>query len=200
MHSAVAPQSMSTAPPAPVGTTGARAARRIPRIRLTSRVAADRMAPVLPAETNASAAPFFSRLRPTVREESFFSLKAVAGLSHISTTSEAWAISTPGGRSSTPSSLSTFRISSPRPTRTTSTPSSRTALSAPRTLETGALSPPMASTMIFMQLPSFVCLGPFRRRAFGGRPHPPSAGRFRARAVTASRRVVHPSAPGDNPR
>ena len=144
---------MSTAPPPPVGTTGAMAARRMPRMRLTISVAADNSAPVLPAETKAAPSPFFSRFRPTVREESFFSLKAVAGLSHISTTSEAWTISSPGGSSPMPSSLSTLRMSSPRPTRMTSTPSSRTAARAPRTLETGALSPPMASTMIFICSP-----------------------------------------------
>ena len=88
---------MSTAPPFPVGTTGARAARRMPRMRLTSRVAAASRAPVEPAETKASPLPSLSRLSPTVREESFFSRKAVAGLSHISTTSLAWAISTPAG-------------------------------------------------------------------------------------------------------
>ena len=150
VHSAVAPQSMSTAPPLAVGTTGAMAARRMPRTRLTSSVAAESRAPVLPALTKASPLPSFRRLSPTVREESFFSRKAVAGLSQISTTSEAWAISSPAGSSLSPISSSTRRISSPRPTSTTSTPCSRTAASAPLTLEAGALSPPMASTIIFI--------------------------------------------------
>ena len=78
-------------------------------------------------------------------------MKAVAGLSQISTTWSAWAISTPAGSVSMPSSLRQRRMSSPRPTRTTSTPYSFTACSAPRTLHWGALSPPMASTMIFMK-------------------------------------------------
>ena len=86
MPSAVAPQSTSTAPPPPVGTTGAMAARRMPRMRLTSSVAAASSAPVDPADTKASPSPLFSRFSPTVRDESFFSLNAVAGLSHISTT------------------------------------------------------------------------------------------------------------------
>ena len=83
----MAPQSMSTAPPFPVGTTGARAARRMPLIRLVTRVAPDSSAPVEPAETKASPAPSLRRVSPTVREESFFFRNAVAGSSHISTTS-----------------------------------------------------------------------------------------------------------------
>ncbi len=86
MPPAVAPQSTKTAPPPPVGTTGAMAARRMPLIRFTSRVAPASSAPVEPADTKASPPPFFTMFSPTVREESFFSLKAVAGLSHISTT------------------------------------------------------------------------------------------------------------------
>ena len=48
--SAVAPQSMSTEPPPPVGTTGAIAARRIPLMRFTKSVAPDSSAPVEPAQ------------------------------------------------------------------------------------------------------------------------------------------------------
>ena len=152
----MAPASMRMAPPFPVGTTGARAARRMPLMRLMSRVAAPSRAPVDPADTKASPSPFFSRFSPTVREESFFSRKAVAGLSQISTTSEAWAISTPAGRSWMPLSLSTFRISSPRPTRVMSTPYALLAWMAPMTGAWGALSPPMASTMIFMSSSFFL--------------------------------------------
>ena len=105
----------------------------MPRMRLTTRVAPDSSAPVDPAETKASPSPLFSRFRPTVREESFFSRKAVAGLSHISTTSLAWAISTPAGSSLMPLSSRTFRMVSPRPTRITPTPYSRLASTAPIT-------------------------------------------------------------------
>ena len=55
----------------------------------------------------------------------------------------------PAGRSPMPSSASTLRISSPRPTRVISVLNSSAAASAPRTALPGALSPPMASTMIF---------------------------------------------------
>ena len=129
----MAPASISTAPPFPVGTTGASAARRIPRIRLISRGAAPSRAPVEPADTKASPSPALSRFSPTVREESFFSRKAVAGLSQISTTSEAWAISTPAGSSRMPFSSRTFRMSSPRPTRVMPTPYSLFAWMAPMT-------------------------------------------------------------------
>ena len=109
-----------------------------------------------------------SRLSPTVREESFFSRKAVAGLSHISTTSLAWAISTPAGSSWMPFSSSTFRMASPRPTRMISTPYSRLAWTAPITGAWGALSPPMASTMIFIPLTFFLLL--YQRPGLVGQP------------------------------
>ena len=63
VHSAVAPQSMSTMLPVALGTTGAKAARRMPRIRLTIRVAADSRAPVDPAETKASPLPLLEQVQ-----------------------------------------------------------------------------------------------------------------------------------------
>ena len=100
VHSTLAPQSISTAPsPSMVGITGARAARRMPLMRLVIRVAAESRAPVLPAETMASPTPSRSRFRATVREESFFSRKALEGLSSMLMTWSAWTISTPRGRS-----------------------------------------------------------------------------------------------------
>jgi hypothetical protein len=96
-------------------------------IRLATRVAPDSRAPVDPAETKASPVPSFSRFSPTVREESFFFRKAVAGSSHISTTSLAWLTATPEGRSLIPLSARVLRISSPLPTRMMSTPYSRLA-------------------------------------------------------------------------
>ena len=86
VHSALAPASMRTAPPAPVGTMGATAARRMPGMRRTMRVPAESRAPVLPAEIKASPLPSFSIRRPTDMEESFFSCQAVEGLSQISMT------------------------------------------------------------------------------------------------------------------
>ena len=125
----------------------------MPLIRLVTRVAPDSSAPVDPAETKASPSPSLRRFSPTVREESFFFRKAVAGSSHTSTTSLAWVTATPAGRSLMPLPASTLRISSPLPTRMMSTPYSLLAWMAPITGAWGALSPPMASTMIFMVIP-----------------------------------------------
>ena len=121
----------------------------MPLILLTMSVAPERRAPVEPAEIIASALPSFKSLRATVMEESDFSRVTVAGSSSISTTSEAFAISTPDGRSLYPSSLIDLKISSPFPTRTIFAPNSSCASSAPFTISRGALSPPIASITIF---------------------------------------------------
>ena len=94
MHSTFAPQSMSMMPCSPAGRTGAMAARRMPRMRLTMRVAPVRSAPVEPAETTASPLPSRRRFRATVMEESFLRLVAVLGSSSMVTTSRASTIST----------------------------------------------------------------------------------------------------------
>ena len=154
--SAVAPQSMSTIFPFAVGTTGASAARRMPRMRLMSRVAAESSAPVEPAETKASPFLALSRFRPTVMEESGLSLKARAGLSSMVMTSLAGAISTPWGRSVLPSLFRQSRMTASGPVKIISTPKSSAARRAPSTGARGALSPPMASTIIFI---SFAFLG-----------------------------------------
>ncbi len=142
---------MSTALPFAVGMVGASAARRRPRMRLTRSVAPASSAPVLPAQTKPSALPSRSRVSPTVREESFFCLKAVAGSSQISTTSDASAISTPAGSALQPHCCAAFRISALRPARMMSAPYFSCAISAPFTGARGAKSPPIASTMIFMR-------------------------------------------------
>jgi len=139
--------------PVALGTTGAKAARRMPRIRLTIRVAADSRAPVDPAETKASPFPSLSRFRPTVMEESGFSLKARAGLSSMSMTWLAGTISMPWGGAWWPSLARQAVMSSVRPVRRISTPRSFWARRAPSMGAWGALSPPMASTIIFIGVP-----------------------------------------------
>ena len=121
----------------------------MPRIRFTSSVAPASSAPVDPAETNASPSPARNRFSPTVKEESFFTLKAVAGSSAISTTSEASRISTPEGRVFSPQASTARSTSAARPTRMISTPWVLLASKAPCTTAWGALSPPIASTIIF---------------------------------------------------
>ena len=55
---------------------------------------------------------FLDMVSPTVREESFFRLNAVAGSSAISTTSVAHLISTPVGSVFSPQSRRAFKIAS----------------------------------------------------------------------------------------
>ena len=152
MHSTLAPQSMSRLPPLPVGMMGARAARRMPRMRLTYMVEPTSTAPVLPPETRASPFPSPSMRRPTAKEESFFSLVTLVALSHISITSGAFTTSSLSVTSLLWARSRQARISLSRPTRITSAPSSRAASTAPSTVLWGALSPPIASKMIFIRL------------------------------------------------
>ena len=67
----------------------------------------------------------------------------------------AWVTATPAGRSLMPLAARVLRMSSPRPTRMISTPYSRLACTAPITGAWGALSPPIASTTIFIDFPLF---------------------------------------------
>ena len=168
VHSAFAPASMRMAWPSFVGRTGENAARRIPRMRLTSSVAAVSSAPVLPAEMNASCrrpAPAF--LHPARAKSSDRCFTTAAGSQCMSTTSSALASSTPSGSVSQPWAFMLARISAPRPTRTICTPNSFAASSAPRTTASGALSPPIASRMIFMPVPSFLHGLQVRKRPVG---------------------------------
>ena len=146
----MAPQSMSTALPPVVGITGAIAARRMPRMRLVIRVAPASKAPVDPAETRASALPSRSRVRPTPMEVSFLCRNTLEGSSHISTVSVVWTISIPRGMVSWPQSRSARRMASVSPVSSTSTPQCSMPSRAPFTISSGALSPPMASMMIFI--------------------------------------------------
>ena len=114
-------------------------------MRFTMSVAPVSSAPVLPAETTASPFPSLSRFSATVMEESFLRLVAVLGSSSIVTTSRASTISI----SEQPSSARQAFTSSSLPTSTISTPSSFFALTAPLTTAAGALSPPIASMIIF---------------------------------------------------
>ena len=132
---------MSMTPRAPFGSTGARAARRMPGMRLAVSVAPVSRAPVLPADTTASPSPARSILSATAMLESFLRRVAVLGSSSMVMTSRASTMS--AFASPTRGSILSFW-----PMSVTSTPSSLAALSAPRTGELGALSPPMASISI----------------------------------------------------
>src|SRR5256886_1513568 len=129
-----------------VGNIPHSAGRSIPRMRRGTRSAAAIVAPVLPADTTASASPCLTIAVATPIDVSARRRSAVAGCSSIPTTSCAARIVMPGGISA-PRSL---RIGSSRPTRTRSDgpPFSRYNR-APRTISSGAWSPPIASTAIF---------------------------------------------------
>jgi hypothetical protein len=76
--------------PLAVGTAAQIAGRSIPGIIFMTNLEIAISAPVLPAETQASASPFLTRFTATRIDESFLLRKAREGDSCISTTSEAW--------------------------------------------------------------------------------------------------------------
>ena len=77
----LAPQSKRSEGSAAVGSKCARGVLLTPLALPTINCPPARIAPVLPAEIKASAFPSFRRLRPTTRDESFFSLTAFTGAS-----------------------------------------------------------------------------------------------------------------------
>ena len=147
----MAPQSISTALPVVVGMTGAIAARRMPWIRLVISVAPVSSAPVEPADTAASPSPSRSIVNAAPMEVSFFRRNTVAGSSHISTVSVVGRRVTPCGSVAAPHRAAAARMAASSPVRTMSQPKRLWALSAPLTISSGALSPPMASMMIFTE-------------------------------------------------
>ena len=108
-------------------------------------------APVEPAETKASPSPAASMRRPTTMDESFLPRMAAVGSSHISMVSEASATVMPA--ISMPFSRAQASMSRLRPTAVICTPYSRTAAAAPSRISFGALSPPIASMMMFITFP-----------------------------------------------
>ena len=82
-------QSISRDTPFAVGINGASGGRSIPLIRPTSVCPPTSIAPELPADTNASASPFFTSFIPTTMDESFFLRIAFTGGSAVSITSVA---------------------------------------------------------------------------------------------------------------
>ena len=120
-------------------------------MRLVMRVAPVSRAPVEPAETSASPFPSRSMVSPTPMEVSFLRRNTVAGSSHISTVSVVAAISMPAGSSCAPHWASASRMAFSSPVSTMSTPQCFCPARAPFTISSGALSPPMASRMIFIR-------------------------------------------------
>ncbi len=147
----MAPQSIRSAGPLAVGITGASGERSTPFILPTTNWPPTSIAPVLPAETNASASPCFTRFIPTTIDEFFFFLIAITGGSSKPIISSACTMLI------RPLSYvylsSSFFISSVLPARIILMPgTSFNASTAPFTGASGALSPPIASTTTFIVL------------------------------------------------
>ena len=81
LQSTLAPQSINSTGPFTVGRIGANAGLFTPFIRRTISVAPASTAPVLPAETNASAPPFATSSSAFTSDESFFLFIAMVGCS-----------------------------------------------------------------------------------------------------------------------
>ena len=82
-----APKSRTWVGPVSVGTADIIAGLSTPEIVLSTNLAIDINAPVLPALTHASASPFLTRFMATLIEESFLCLRATDGESSILITS-----------------------------------------------------------------------------------------------------------------
>src|SRR2546430_3786447 len=131
----------------------------MPRMRPSTRSAAAIVAPVLPADTTASASPCLTIDVATPIEVSARRRSAVAGCSSMPTTSFESRSVIPGGISA-PTSL---RTASSRPTSTRSdAPPFCLYNRAPRTISSGAWSPPIASTAIFPGAPFCLSRRPLR--------------------------------------
>src|SRR5256886_1083762 len=158
--SIVAPASSRQAGfPFVVGNMPHSAGRSMPRMRPSTRSAAAIVAPVLPADTTASASPCLTIDVATPIEVSARRRSAVAGCSSMPTTSFESRSVIPGGISA-PTSL---RTASSRPTSTRSdAPPFCLYNRAPRTISSGAWSPPIASTAIFTGAPFCLSRRPLR--------------------------------------
>ena len=137
----------------------------MPSMRPNIRVAAVITAPVFPAETNASASPFFTSFMPTAMDESRLSRMTSLGWSLITTT---WLASTMGKLQRY--FLNSASMASLLPTSTISFIFSLAAATAPSTSAIGECSLPIASRAIFMQvyplLPTGCIARPIGRETF----------------------------------
>ena len=149
LQSTFAPLSTRNVKPFFVGRQVPNTGRSTPGRRPTMSREPVRRAPVLPAETKASASPFFTSCIPTTIEEFFFLRIAIVGTSSVLMTSSA--LTTSIFSFGYVYFASSRLTSSSLPTSFTSTFISLTASTAPLTVSTGAKSPPMASsaTIIF---------------------------------------------------
>ena len=119
--------------------------------RPTKSSAAATIAPVLPAERNASASLWRSISMPRTIDESRFVRTACAGASPISMACVVWKTRMRPGSSAAVLAAISRRMATSSPSRTiSSSGQARDASTAPRTISRGAKSPPMASTAMRM--------------------------------------------------
>src|SRR6267143_1052599 len=133
-------------PPA-VGMMEPIAGRSMPAIRCRPKRAAAITAPLFPALTKPLTRPSSTIWMPRTMEEAFLLRTAWAGCSSMAMTSGASSICAHFPAPEAASALSTLSLT---PTKITSTPSSRCACTPPATTWSGAKSPPIASSAIFI--------------------------------------------------
>src|SRR5712691_13276847 len=133
-------------PPA-VGMMEPIAGRSMPGMRCSPKRAAAITAPLFPALTKPLARPSSTIWMPRTIEDAFLLRTACAGCSSMAMTSGASSICAHFPAPDAASALSTLSLT---PTKITSTPSSRCACTPPATTRSGAKSPPIASSAIFI--------------------------------------------------
>src|SRR6266550_1832059 len=133
--------------PVEVGIADPIAGRSMPGMRRKPKSAAAITAPLLPALTKALTRPSSTIWIPRTIEDAFLLRTAWAGCSSIPLISGASSICAHVPAPDAARMASTFSLT---PTKITSTPSSRCAWTPPATTCSGAKSPPIASSAIFM--------------------------------------------------
>src|SRR5438132_14322057 len=123
------------------------AGRSMPGIRCSPKSAAAITAPLFPALTKPLTRPSSTIVQARTIDEFFLVRTACAGCSSMAITSGASSICAHLPAPAAASALSTLSLT---PTKITSTPSSRCACTPPATTWSGAKSPPIASSAIFM--------------------------------------------------
>src|SRR5256885_3649406 len=123
------------------------AGRSMPGIRCSPKRAAAITAPLFPALTKPLTRPSSTIVQARTIDEFFLVRTACAGCSSMAMTSGASSICAHLPAPEAASALSTLSLT---PTKITSTPSSRCACTPPATIWSGAKSPPIASSAIFM--------------------------------------------------
>src|SRR4030081_3499394 len=138
--------------PVAVGMMEPIAGRSMPGIRCSPKSAAAITAPLFPALTKPLTRPSSTIVQARTIDEFFLVRTAWAGCSSMAMT---WGASSICAHFPAPEAASAASTLSFTPTKITSTPSSRCACTPPATTWSGAKSPPIASSAIFMGNPDY---------------------------------------------